>query len=251
MTANKSKFIRRTLIIGLGGTGQQIIQDIRKRLLERYDEIPPLIDFLGIDTDNRAIDLDPFIYTFDNVQKVTKSYILDADDMCSLNVTNFAKELKTGSKVYENIDYEKAYPLLSLMKGLGASGFRVLGRMYLLANHSDLSNNYIFRKIETIKSVELASIASNNKYLTNDRGELTVYIIGSLAGGTGSGTFIDIANLVRSRVDTSMQDRILVSSLCLNILKESPTQKTNTSMPTVAYQNLIILLKMVNQGLRI
>ncbi|MBE0652365.1 MAG: hypothetical protein IH594_01125, partial [Bacteroidales bacterium] len=45
-----SKFVSRSLIIGLGGSGQNIIKEVRKRIYEKYGEIPRLIDFLAIDT---------------------------------------------------------------------------------------------------------------------------------------------------------------------------------------------------------
>lgn len=43
--------IRRTLFIGLGGTGMMALVKTKKMLYDNYGEIPPMVGFLGIDTD--------------------------------------------------------------------------------------------------------------------------------------------------------------------------------------------------------
>lgn len=53
------KNISKTLIVGIGGTGQRVICDIKKRMLSTYGEIPPLVQFLAIDTDGYRNDDDP------------------------------------------------------------------------------------------------------------------------------------------------------------------------------------------------
>ncbi|MBQ3734423.1 MAG: hypothetical protein II859_10735 [Bacteroidales bacterium] len=42
-----AKNISKTLIIGLGGTGQTVIREIKKRMLRTYGEIPDLVKFRG------------------------------------------------------------------------------------------------------------------------------------------------------------------------------------------------------------
>lgn len=43
--------LKRTLFIGLGGTGASALLHTKKRFLDTYGEIPPMIGFLSIDTD--------------------------------------------------------------------------------------------------------------------------------------------------------------------------------------------------------
>ena len=71
-----AKDISRTLIIGLGGTGQSVIRDIKKRLFRRYGEIPSLVKFLSIDTDNDAYQDTPFPYYYNGENRETKRYNL-------------------------------------------------------------------------------------------------------------------------------------------------------------------------------
>ena len=48
--ATKTK-IRRSLFIGLGGTGMRTLIELKKLFVETYGEVPGMIGFLGIDTD--------------------------------------------------------------------------------------------------------------------------------------------------------------------------------------------------------
>ena len=48
--------LRRTLLIGLGGTGFKAILNAKKMFYENYGEIPPMIGFLGIDTDRPGLE---------------------------------------------------------------------------------------------------------------------------------------------------------------------------------------------------
>lgn len=43
--------IKRCLYIGLGGTGMKSLLHTKKMFIETYGEVPPMIGFLGIDTD--------------------------------------------------------------------------------------------------------------------------------------------------------------------------------------------------------
>lgn len=46
--------IKRCLYVGLGGTGMKALLYTKKMFVETYGEVPPMIGFLGIDTDGAA-----------------------------------------------------------------------------------------------------------------------------------------------------------------------------------------------------
>ena len=46
--------IKRCLYVGLGGTGMNALLHTKKMFVETYGEVPPMIGFLGIDTDGDA-----------------------------------------------------------------------------------------------------------------------------------------------------------------------------------------------------
>ena len=43
--------IKRCLYVGLGGTGMNALLHTKKMFVETYGEVPPMIGFLGVDTD--------------------------------------------------------------------------------------------------------------------------------------------------------------------------------------------------------
>src|SRR5918911_1492042 len=53
--------VSRSIIIGVGGTGHQILLDIRKRLLEKYGSLDklPIVAFLLLDTDQALFSKNP------------------------------------------------------------------------------------------------------------------------------------------------------------------------------------------------
>lgn len=44
--------IKRCLYVGLGGTGMNSLLYTKKSFIDTYGEVPPMIGFLGIDTDS-------------------------------------------------------------------------------------------------------------------------------------------------------------------------------------------------------
>ncbi|MFW8159884.1 tubulin-like doman-containing protein, partial [Klebsiella pneumoniae] len=51
-----TKKLKRTVFIGLGGTGKKALLHAKKRFLETFGEEPPLIKYLLIDTTNANTD---------------------------------------------------------------------------------------------------------------------------------------------------------------------------------------------------
>lgn len=69
-----AKDISKTLIVGLGGTGESVILDIKKQLLRRYGEIPKLVKFLEIDTDDLKPVKEEFSYYYGGERHVDYRY---------------------------------------------------------------------------------------------------------------------------------------------------------------------------------
>jgi hypothetical protein len=79
--------LRKSLYIGLGGTGMNAILHTKKMFLETFGEIPPIIGFLGIDTDNKSCS-----ETIDS--KVGKIY-LEKNEQCEITATGPVNFFKT------------------------------------------------------------------------------------------------------------------------------------------------------------
>ncbi len=46
--------LKKTLYVGIGGTGTDTLLKVKKCFIDSYGEIPPMIGFLVIDTDGAA-----------------------------------------------------------------------------------------------------------------------------------------------------------------------------------------------------
>lgn len=176
------KDILPTLIIGLGGTGYQVVKRIKQLFNKRYntDKLP--IRYLLVDTDLKS-------FLDDSIKN---------NEKCQLR---FGEGIKnTLDWAYNNPNFEwlpqnpKITPDFFTSTDQGAGLVRPIGRMYLCKNAK-----LVYDNLQTAKNdlVDLHKVLTDlgETYLENiDRHK--VYIVGSLAGGTGCGTFLDVAVMV-------------------------------------------------------
>lgn len=174
--------IRRCLYVGLGGTGMSALLNTKKTFLETYGEIPPMIGFLGIDTDGNA-------YKKELDSKYGK-VSLSPNERLPIKV-NDARPIYEVSKEHFNwLHEDNLYALTSM--NLGAGQVRTNGRFALTVNYRDVEN-----KISSIiNSITQATITNNPKYELL-ASEVEIHLVFSVCGGTGCGTFINTAYLLR------------------------------------------------------
>lgn len=173
------------LIIGLGGTGidamLRLKYQINKRFVLEQDNLsntrkdkPKKVEFLGFET---------------NQGEKNKRYPMNGgvglDPQSELVMLSNAevRSILNDRKILDDCIKEWLAPELSSESGTdGAGGVRQIGRLLL------------FTKINEI----VDCLEKKIKLLQEDSEEiLHVFILSGLAGGTGSGTFIDIAYIVR------------------------------------------------------
>lgn len=188
-----SKDISRTLIIGLGGTGQSVIREIKKRLFRRYGEIPSLVKFLSFDTDNVDYQDTDFQYYYNGENRITRKY--------NITKAEFKKVARPSIEVLKadpncaHLNFEQLGKIYGLANAIGANGYRVMGRAHFLYE----ANNIMTQLENTVTNLQNAQLAqaelANGYSLAN--GSTTVYIIASLAGGTGSSSFLDLSRMLQ------------------------------------------------------
>lgn len=183
--------LRRTVIIGLGGTGKKALLYAKKRLVETFGEEPPLIKFLLIDTTSANTDaLKAYLPSSEGFKEVR----LKASEVLHIE----ARGASLLPQVHDEIR-EWFPPKVDLKANIlsGAGQIRALGRLALYANASLVYENLR----------DLLALARDYRY-ERPNGEqqyiyeaysphLTVALVGSLAGGTGSGIFLDVAMVLR------------------------------------------------------
>lgn len=206
-TINERQFrgINRTVCIGLGGTGRDILMRIRRLIVERHGHLNnlPNVRFVHIDTDPsgaqattlrtgntyHGVDL-----SFDAAERI-------AATMSATEVTNFVRGMEQRSKYdrqgpYDHISIWFPPQLLRNIKAIedGAKGIRPVGRLAFFHNYGKIR--------DAIASAESATRGHDAFLLQSGlvvAPGLNIFVVGSLCGGTGSGMFLDVAYSLRER----------------------------------------------------
>lgn len=180
--------IRRCLYVGLGGTGMTALLNTKKTFLETYGEIPPMIGFLGIDTDGN-------VYKKELESKYGKVTLTPNEQLPI--IVNDARPIYEVNKSHfswlpdDNIKYLTAM-------NLGAGQIRTNGRFAFTVNYLDVESKIA----SVLNTISRATITSHPKYdlLSSD---IEIHVVFSVCGGTGSGTFVNMAYLLRKCAPTS------------------------------------------------
>jgi len=190
-----------TLFIGIGGSGKKVLYQLRRLYYEKY-AIPalPIMKFIYFDTDvNDLTTTDPD--TIDTAIELDNSDIIDA----SIRQDQFENLMVNLSGLYPHIAnwFEKDHLEQAATIGIvhGAKQIRALGRLSFFLKYDDLlkqiRNKVNFSNAEIQESIDFMNNRGIISPLINNTG-IEIVVVGSLAGGTCSGTLVDIGFLCRS-----------------------------------------------------
>jgi Tubulin like len=196
-----------TLIIGLGGTGGDVLLRIRKKFFEKFGGIDefPIVSYLWFDTDKNYKDVGAKQFAKKMDFSNTEERLITIADTGSITshldqpvYANVASWWPTGLNVIPRLDdgagqyrpysrlglyYHYARPETSIRQSIEDA----LGRIQSPAAIQKVMSSPKLRRLRYDAEIQSVGTSTRN-----------VYVIGSLAGGTGSGLFIDIAKIVKS-----------------------------------------------------
>jgi len=196
------KKLTKTLYVGLGGTGISTILRTKKCFIDTYGVVPPMIGFLGIDTDSGA----------NNKHLTSKNGDIIRFDNSELLVctVKHAKDVYLTNKLKFDWFPEKNLSALSGISGHGAGQIRSNGRFIARYNQKDIGDR-ISTKIDIIHA--LIPLKSEFEVDLNKGGiefPTIINVIGSIAGGTGSGILIDVLVILKETMEKkAFQHRIV------------------------------------------
>jgi hypothetical protein len=190
-----------TLIIGLGGTGKEVLLRLRRKIVEGYGSLGrlPFLRFMHVDTDKNQTAAEQYdlrsaddpLYSeikFTNTERIdltvtggTGKYVTHL-----ANFPNIQRWFPAGSKISQLGDLHE-----------GAGQVRSASRLgfFDASNHQKITGRLEQCRRELSDAAILAE-ADRAGFSFNAK-NTRVVIVSSLAGGTGSGTFLDMGFLVR------------------------------------------------------
>jgi len=174
------------LVVGLGGVGLTILQQLRTALHKRIGPVDamPHIRFLHIDTDAEALT--------DAAQGMPETRVREKEILVA-RLQRPSNYLKPG---VEQQFLQSWFPLMKL-KGLPrdqqtTGGWRALGRMALALHYSTIAGR-LRGELETCTNPQALAETIKQTGLGLRSNRPRVYVVAHLGGGTGSGMFLDVA----------------------------------------------------------
>lgn len=182
---------RPTVVIGLGGTGHGAVLKLKKRFIDAYGSVPPIISFIAIDTTENV----------EHTEKSRDGSPVTLEPNSERYVLSVANPGALVSGTNEHIDewWPRNVPIAAINAGAGQ--VRARGRLALFAKSRAIFSA-VRKAIDDVKQIKNTKQMYKESFRVSDRGGVEVYIVSSLAGGTGSGTFLDIAFITRSFLDS-------------------------------------------------
>ena len=170
----------RTILIGLGGTGVQTINYIKRTISEKLDPTwTQYVAFLAIDSDGKELAAADCL--------TNAEYISTTRNGISNRLTNPANFPPAWHKF---LDPDQAR-LIQAPNADGSGQKRLLGKAKL---HDEVNQTGAAVDVEIVtKLTERKNTLAGLGYA----GKYEVYVIGGISGGTGSGSFLEMPALIR------------------------------------------------------
>ncbi|MBR2283426.1 MAG: hypothetical protein IJ874_03260 [Ruminococcus sp.] len=188
------------LFIGLGGTGNEELLHVKNQVHNRMKlptdrktglpvaDIPKNMAFVAIDTDYNDVE---------NKHYLNTSFSKDGSEILEIGSsphTNYEAIVRSFKRYKDNgADFAQwINPDVRAKGGVnGAGARRAIGRVGVFHNYSKISQ----RINSVINNLRVANPGANS---------LRIFLFAGIAGGTGSGSFIDIGYLVKKAGVTAM-----------------------------------------------
>ncbi|MFH1057730.1 MAG: tubulin-like doman-containing protein [Pseudomonadota bacterium] len=222
--------MRTSFIIGLGGTGDWVLTFLKAKIEASHGSVPAnvrlrLLDTIARDLREKAFESEDRSYQLkgilgdkkEKVAQVGRARMAGGEyfSLVPSGADNFyqrAEEIKAGSHPHLNWFRAEYYlsvvPRANFSLSDGAGQWRQFGRMGVYFYSASLGS-------------DLPTMVNNCLTdLSGQRGQagdamIDVFLVGSLAGGTGAGTFLDAGNLVREVANAYRHPIRLVAMLIL------------------------------------
>ena len=194
----ETRFLKRTILIGLGGTGKEALLRAKRKYIETFGEVPPLVKFLLIDTTPAVTDR----LEATTPDGRTAPVALSAGEVLYIEARGASLLPKVNDEIREWFP-----PQADLKANIisGAGQIRALGRLALFANARSVYDS-LRHLVSEARDYKAERVSADWRYVYEPFSpHLTVCVVASLAGGTGSGIFLDVAMILRDIMEDEEQ----------------------------------------------
>lgn len=203
--------LRPTLFIGVGGTGMEVLMRVRRRILNtlwgaagartRVESLTefPIAQFIQFDLDAGAIIEDgraqPEDLQYESAKFTDEEKIVESFDMEKYSRDEDALDKYPHIKEWLPLTPKKIREL-GIDPAKGAGQIRAVARLYLFDKYARLRDK-IRLKLRTLKAGLTHGQQLARLNLRMETGKFRIVVVCSVAGGTGSGTFLDMGLMAR------------------------------------------------------
>lgn len=198
--------LRPTLFIGVGGTGLEVMLRVRRRILNavwgrreepvRLDSLAdfPVAQFMHLDLDQAALLDTGKSETTDLLAELVK---LDDDDRIveTFDIEKYCRSDEDLARFPHIASWSPLTPRrireLGIDPSKGAGQIRGIARLYFFDKYTKIRDK-VRTKLNSLRDGLTKRDQFERLALDLERGQFRIVMIGSVAGGTGGGTFIDM-----------------------------------------------------------
>ncbi len=175
------------LVIGLGGMGSMVLQQLQKHLLRRGNDIPwpELVPMLALDSDQDAM-------------KQLYRQIIDthAGPLIDTLLIPLRRPQQYKTRSPDLLQWLSRRWLYNIPRSLKTRGYRPLGRLSLVDNARQVLSTLQSHLKRFANAQQLKALSESHALACRDRPPRVV-LVGSTSGGTCSGIAIDLAHAIR------------------------------------------------------
>lgn len=184
--------VRPTIIIGVGGSGGDILLRIRKRFFEKYGPLEniPIVSYLWLDTDTTEKDVGAGTFASQIAFSRTEKLMTIIED--TTVITNDLNQ-------HPNIK-SWFYPGLTKLQTMteGAGQIRAYSRLGFFKHYETIKSALVQAQNRVLNTENERIVRERLQLEMDPERRLQVCIVFSIAGGTGSGMFLDLAFLAKN-----------------------------------------------------
>ena len=171
--------LRRTIYIGVGGTGTDVIKLVRKHFIAESSDgnLPPMIKFLAVDTNQGDLNRTGF---------TTAEQLLCA----TMNPSAIYAANRGNYGWLTNVNN------IGGIASVGAGQIRSNGAFLFSINE----NAFQTRLQQIVNSIQQINVPANDSFTLTTTNTITINLCFSLSGGTGSGMFLRMARAIKQAV---------------------------------------------------